>query len=125
MVLEAGGPHGLAVVGPCHIRRIEGGILAYGADMSLDTTPYDVGMGYEWMVDLEQKADFIGKNALARTEHDGPRGELTGCGRAARPCHNAIVNKGFPGQASAQRSHVTAQTTNGPPTSCGSRVLPS
>jgi glycine cleavage system aminomethyltransferase T len=65
-VLEAGRPHGLAVIGPCHIRRIEAGILAYGADMWLDTNPYEVGMGYDWMVDLEQKADFIGKDALAR-----------------------------------------------------------
>ena len=29
-VLEAGKPHDLAVIGPCHIRRIEGGILALG-----------------------------------------------------------------------------------------------
>lgn len=50
--LEAGEPHGLAVIGPCHIRRIEGCILAYGADMWLDTNPYEVDMGYEWMVDL-------------------------------------------------------------------------
>jgi glycine cleavage system aminomethyltransferase T len=76
-VLEAGGPHGLAVVGPCHIRRIEGGILAFDADKWLDTNPSEVGMGYEWMVDLEQKADFIGKNALARIKHEGPTRKLT------------------------------------------------
>ena len=56
IVLEAGKPHGLAVIEPCHIRRVEGGILAYGADMWLDTDPYEVGMGYEWMVDLDQEA---------------------------------------------------------------------
>ena len=77
-VLEAGRPHGLAVIGPCHIRRIEGGILAYGADMWLDTNPYEVGMGYDWMVDLEQKADFIGKDALARIKAEGPRRRLVG-----------------------------------------------
>src|SRR5690606_26839919 len=31
-VWEAGRPHGLQVIGPCHIRRIEGGMLAHGAD---------------------------------------------------------------------------------------------
>jgi glycine cleavage system aminomethyltransferase T len=77
-VLEAGRPHDLAVIGPCHIRRIEGGILAYGADMWLDTNPYEVGMGYDWMVDLEQKDDFIGKEALARIKHEGPRRRLAG-----------------------------------------------
>jgi aminomethyltransferase len=77
-VLEAGRPHGLTVIGPCHIRRIEGGILAWGADMWLDTNPYEVGMGYDWMVDLEQKGDFIGKQALARIKREGPKRKLAG-----------------------------------------------
>jgi glycine cleavage system aminomethyltransferase T len=77
-VLDAGRPHDLAVIGPCHIRRIEGGMLAYGADMGLDTNPYEVGMGYDWMVDLEQKADFIGKHALARIKEEGVRRKLVG-----------------------------------------------
>jgi glycine cleavage system aminomethyltransferase T len=77
-VLEAGKPHDLAVIGPCHIRRIEGGILALGADMWYDTNPYEVGMGYDWMVDLEQGADFIGKDALARIKREGPKRQLVG-----------------------------------------------
>jgi len=77
-VLEAGEPHGLAVIGPSHIRRIEGGILAYGADMELDTNPYEVDMGYEWMVDLEQEADFIGKDALKRIKTEGLSRKLVG-----------------------------------------------
>jgi aminomethyltransferase len=77
-VLEAGEPHDLAVIGPCHIRRIEGGILALGADMWYDTNPYEVGMGYDWMVDLEQGSDFIGKEALARIKHEGPKRKLAG-----------------------------------------------
>jgi aminomethyltransferase len=77
-VLEAGEPHGLTVVGPCHIRRIEGGILAWGADMGLDTNPYEVGMGYDWMVDLEQGADFIGKEALRQIKQQGPTRKLAG-----------------------------------------------
>jgi glycine cleavage system aminomethyltransferase T len=77
-VLEAGKPHDLAVIGPCHIRRIEGGILALGADMWYDTNPYEVGMGYDWMVDLEQGADFIGKEALHRIKEEGPKRKLAG-----------------------------------------------
>jgi glycine cleavage system aminomethyltransferase T len=60
-VLEAGKPHGLEVIGPCHIRRIEGGILAFGADMWYENNPFEVGYHYTWMVDLEQEADFMGK----------------------------------------------------------------
>ena len=77
-VLEAGKPHDLAVIGPCHIRRIEGGILALGCDMWFDTNPYEVGMGYDWMVDLEQGADFIGKEALHKIKVEGPKRQLVG-----------------------------------------------
>ena len=79
-VLEAGRPHDLAVIGPCHIKRIEAGILALGpgCDMWFDTNPYEVEMGYEWMVDLEQEADFIGKDALRRIKAEGVRRKLVG-----------------------------------------------
>ncbi|ATG54499.1 glycine cleavage system protein T [Brachybacterium ginsengisoli] len=78
LVLAAGEPHDLRVIGPCHIRRIEGGMLAHGADITVDTNPFEVGMGYDWMVDLEQEADFIGKQALARIKADGPTRRLVG-----------------------------------------------
>ncbi|HLJ66944.1 MAG TPA: glycine cleavage T C-terminal barrel domain-containing protein [Chloroflexota bacterium] len=77
-VMEAGEPHGLKVIGPCHIRRIEGGILALGADMWYDTNPFEVDMGYEWMVDLNQEADFIGKEALKRIKAEGIKRKLVG-----------------------------------------------
>jgi glycine cleavage system aminomethyltransferase T len=77
-VLEAGKPHDLSVIGPCHIRRIEAGILALGCDMWFDTNPYEVGMGYDWMVDLEQGSDFVGKEALARIKREGPKRKLAG-----------------------------------------------
>lgn len=77
-VLEAGEPHGLRVIGPCHTRRIEGGMLAHGADITVDTNPFEVGMGYDWMVDLDQEADFLGKAALAKVKAEGPRRMLVG-----------------------------------------------
>jgi glycine cleavage system aminomethyltransferase T len=78
LIQEAGKPHGLAVIGPCHIRRIEGGILAHGADMWYDTNPYEVDLGYEWMVDLDQEADFVGKEALRRIKAEGISRKLVG-----------------------------------------------
>lgn len=77
-IWEAGQPHGMTVIGPCHIRRIEGGILAHGADITFDTNPFEVGMGYDWMVNLDQPADFIGKEALTRIKRDGVRRKLAG-----------------------------------------------
>lgn len=77
-VWQAGEPHGMQVIGPCHIRRIEGGILAYGADMDLHTNPFEVAFGYKWMVDLDQEADFIGKDALRRVKEEGVSRKLAG-----------------------------------------------
>ena len=77
-VLEAGKAHDLRVIGPCHMRRIEGGILAFGCDIWYDTNPFEVDMGYSWMVDLDQEADFIGKEALTRIKAEGARRKLVG-----------------------------------------------
>ena len=77
-VMEAGEPHNLRPIGPCHIRRIEGGILSYGADMTLENNPYEVGYGYKWMVDLEQEQDYIGKEALSRIREEGVSRKLVG-----------------------------------------------
>src|SRR5699024_7080224 len=85
LVLEAGEPYGLRVIGPCHIRRIEGGMLAHGADITVDTNPFEVGMGYDWMVDLEQEADFLGKEALRRIQAEAPARRLAGVERGGDP----------------------------------------
>jgi glycine cleavage system aminomethyltransferase T len=37
-----------------------------------------VDMGYRWMVDLGQEADFVGKQALQRIKAEGPRRKLVG-----------------------------------------------
>jgi glycine cleavage system aminomethyltransferase T len=77
-VMQAGEPHGLSPIGPCHIRRIEGGILALGCDMWYDTNPYEVGYEYKWMVELEQEQDFIGRQALRRISEKGISRKLVG-----------------------------------------------
>jgi glycine cleavage system aminomethyltransferase T len=63
-VLEAGRPHGIRVIAPSEARRIEAGIFNYGSDMRIDDTPFHV-TGLERYVELDQAADFIGKDALA------------------------------------------------------------
>lgn len=77
-VWEAGKPYDMRPIGPCHIRRIEGGMLAYGADITLDTNPLEVGYDYKWMVDLDQEADFIGKDALIKARANGVSRSLAG-----------------------------------------------
>ncbi len=77
-IWEAGKAFDLKVIGPCHMRRIEAGILSYGCDITLDTNPYEVGMGYDWMVDVDQEADFIGKEALRRIKAEGVSRRMVG-----------------------------------------------
>jgi aminomethyltransferase len=84
-VLQAGEPNDLRVIGPCHIRRIEGGILAFGADMWYGNNPFEVGYHYTWMVDLEQEADFMGKEALKRIKAEGVSQKLVGVDIAGEP----------------------------------------
>jgi glycine cleavage system T protein len=75
-VMEAGKPFNIAPTGPSDIRRIEAGILNYGADMTLDDNPYQVGLG--WLVDLDQEADFIGRASLSRVKTQGVQRKLVG-----------------------------------------------
>ncbi len=75
-IMEAGRPFGLAPTGPSDIRRVEAGILNYGADMTLENNPYEVGLG--WLVDLDQESDFVGREALMRIQAEGLRRKLVG-----------------------------------------------
>jgi len=92
-VLEAGKPHQLEVIGPCHIRRIEGGILAFGADMWYENNPFEVGYHYAWMVDLDQEADFMGKTALRRIREEGVHQKLVGVDIEGAPLGTYIDNE--------------------------------
>jgi aminomethyltransferase len=92
-VLEAGRPHDLQVIGPCHIRRIEGGILAFGADMWYENNPFEVGYHYTWMVDLDQEADFMGKAALKRIKAEGVKQRLVGIDIEGEPLGTYIDNE--------------------------------
>lgn len=75
-VMEAGRPYNIAPTGPSDIRRIEAGILNWGADMTLDNNPYEVGLG--WLVDQDKEADYIGKEALKRIKAEGVKRKLVG-----------------------------------------------
>lgn len=68
-IKTAGEEFGIDIFGldAMHIRRIEAGILNAGSDFDETTTPYDVGLGQ--FVD-EDKADFIGKTALATASRE-------------------------------------------------------
>ncbi len=68
-IMAAGQPFGLQPGHTSSIRRIEGGMLSYHADMDNQTNPYELGL--DRLVDLDMEADFIGKAALKRIQTEG------------------------------------------------------
>ena len=75
-VMEAGKPYEIRPTGPSDIRRIEAGILNYGADMTIADNPFEVGL--DRLVDLDKSSDFIGKQALKRIATEGVKRKLVG-----------------------------------------------
>jgi aminomethyltransferase len=104
-VMEAGGPHNISPTGPSDIRRIEAGILNYGADMTLADNPYEVGLG--WLVDLDKEADFIGKEALKRIRAEGIKRKLVGVEIDGEPIEFNLTRWAI-SRHSTQIGHITS-----------------
>ena len=68
-IMAAGEPLGLKPGHTSSIRRIEGGMLSYHADMDADTNPFELGL--DRLVDLDMSADFIGKASLQSIKQNG------------------------------------------------------
>jgi len=68
-IMAAGAPYGLKPGHTSTIRRIEGGMLSYHADMDITNNPYEFGL--DRLIDLDMEADFIGKAALKRIRDEG------------------------------------------------------
>jgi aminomethyltransferase len=87
-LLEAG-------VQPCGLGardtlRLEAALLLYGNDMDEGTNPWEVGL--DWVVTLDDGADFIGRDALLRLRDAGLARELV-CLKAA---DRGIIRSGCP-----------------------------
>jgi glycine cleavage system aminomethyltransferase T len=75
-IMEAGRPHQIRPTGPVDIRRIEGGIFNYRADMDWTNNPYELGL--DRLVDLDMEAEFMGKEALRRIKEEGVSRRIVG-----------------------------------------------
>ena len=60
IIMAAGQNFGLQPGHTSTIRRIEGGMLSYHADMNLNTNPFELEM--DRLVDLDVAHDFVGKS---------------------------------------------------------------
>ncbi|HEV8622114.1 MAG TPA: glycine cleavage T C-terminal barrel domain-containing protein, partial [Actinomycetota bacterium] len=76
-IMKAGEPYGIKPTGPSDIRRIEGGILNWGADMTYENNPLELGL--ERLVDwdlLDEAA--ISLAALRRIRDAGVSRRING-----------------------------------------------
>ena len=86
-LMEIGKPLGLSPGHTSTIRRIEGGMLSYQADMDCNVNPFELGL--DRLVDLEMDADFIGKNALKKIKEEGVKRRQVGIVINGPPLENS------------------------------------
>ena len=75
-IMEAGRTYEIRPTGPVDIRRIEGGIFNYRADMDWTNNPFELGL--DRLVDLDSGAEFMGKDALRRIRDEGVGRRIVG-----------------------------------------------
>ncbi len=76
ILMKKGAPLGLKVGHTSTIRRVEGAMLSYVADMNATNNPFEMGLGR--LVDLQMQPDFVGKTALQQIERRGISRYLVG-----------------------------------------------
>ena len=75
-IMESGSHHGLKPGHTSTIRRIEGAMLSYHADMDINTNPFELGL--DKFIDIDQDFDFVGKEALLAIKKEGVKRQLVG-----------------------------------------------
>ena len=90
LIMQAGKKYNIRPATPSQINRIEGGMLSYGSDMTLDENPFDIGL--EKFIDLDKKAEFLSKDALTYVEKNGSKKELVGIEILAEPFTNFVAD---------------------------------
>ena len=68
-IMKIGVNHGLKPGHTSTIRRIEGAMLSYHADMDINTNPYELGL--DKFIEIDKDFDFVGKNALKEIRKHG------------------------------------------------------
>lgn len=107
-LLEAGSDRGLIPAGLASrdSLRLEAGMPLYGNELSLETTPFDAGLGP--IVSFKKEEDFIGRSALEAKKAEGTARKLVGLkglGRRAGRSHYAVLKDG----------NVVGEVTSGQP----------
>ena len=87
--MQAGKPYGIKPAAPNNIRSIEGGLLSYVSDITLQDNPFVIGM--DRFMSLDQD-NFIGRDALRKIRAEGVQRRLIGIEIAGDPLEGANEN---------------------------------
>ena len=75
-IMESGQQMGLKPGHTSTIRRIEGAMLSYHADMDINTNPFELGL--DRFIDIDRDFDFVGKEALIEIKRKGVNRQQVG-----------------------------------------------
>lgn len=75
-IMQIGKGMGLKPGHTSTIRRIEGGMLSYHADMDITNNPFEVGL--DRLINLDGDFDFVGKDALRQIKAEGIKQKQVG-----------------------------------------------
>lgn len=106
-----GEPFGAKAGAPNNIRRIEAGLLSYGADMNSSMNPIELGL--EKFVDLDGPDDFIGKKALEGIVSEGPARRRIGVILDGEPIDQSPI-RWWPVTVDGEESGVVTSATWSP-----------
>tara|TARA_X000000368_G_scaffold412110_1_gene397979 strand:+ start:180 stop:1328 length:1149 start_codon:yes stop_codon:yes gene_type:complete len=82
-IMESGQHKGLKPGHTSTIRRIEGAMLSYHADMDINTNPFELGL--DRFIDIDKDFDFVGKEALKEIKGKGVSRQQVGLEIKADP----------------------------------------
>jgi aminomethyltransferase len=108
-LLEVGKPYGVKPTGPSDIRRIEGGILNWGADMTYENNPIELNL--ERLVDFTLPEEAcLSIAALKKIKAEGVRRKLIGVELDGKPFPelNAVKWPAFRGNGGERIGKVTS-----------------
>lgn len=86
--------------------RLEAAMALYGQDIDTSTSPLEAGL--KWLVHLDAKGDFLGRQALAKQQQDGLKRRLVGLKMNGRN----IARHGYPILVDGE---VVGEVTSGGP----------
>ena len=83
LCMSAGAEFGIKPACPSLARSVEGGMLSYCSDITLNDNPFTIGM--DRLLDIDKPQDYIGKTALQTIARKGTSRRLVGANFAGDP----------------------------------------